>query len=283
MIINKFQKNELKNKEQKQLMTDLLIELKKSFSGNAKRQFQQLYVCLGLQQESIAKLKSRRILQKIKGVRELSEIGCHCPELETAFVDWQNAPQTLLADEVKIAAIRMNSPHMLSFFSQQKSPISEWLQIQLRFQLQTLPSESIPGFSRWLGANEPSAIVFLLQMITLFQQEDALESVLPLLYHTDDEVKAEAINTLEALDAKQYLSNIINLLDANDENLKIKAIHAIGKLGHIFHANLLRPLLRQESPGLKEAAELAIAEILERTPKKSKEPYKHIPHKSEHI
>lgn len=280
LIVNKFKKNELKNREQKQLMIDLLIELKKSFSGDAKRQFQQLYVCLGLQQESIAKLKSKHILQKIKGVRELSEIGCHCPELEKAFVEWQTVPQTLLADEVKLAAVRMSSPHMLSFLPQQQSTISEWLQIQLRYHLEALPPEAIPNFSRWLNVSEPSAIVFILRMMAFFKQNDVLEDIAALLYHLDDEVKAEAVSTLEALEAQQYLSSIFNLLDSNNEWLKIKAIHAIGKLGQVFHANLLKPLLQQQSPGICEAARLATAEIHKGSSSEPKSLYKHTLHNS---
>lgn len=265
LIVNKFKRHELNTRMEKQLMIDLMIELKKSFSGNSKTQFQHLYLCLSLHHESIAKLSSRNTLQKIEGVRELSEIGYDCPELENAFKEWQTSSHSLLADEVKLAAIKSGSAHMLSFLYQQKEPLSEWLQIQLRHHLETLPKEKIPDFHQWLSVKENSSIRFVLQMIAAFNQEEAIKHIIPLLYHAADEVKIEAVRSLEALSAKQQISTFFNLLDTDNELLKITSIHAIGTLGHAFHANLLKPLLRQHSPQIRFAAEQAINRIQSKT------------------
>lgn len=261
LILNKFQHNELNTHTEKQLMIDLMIELKKSFGGNSKKQFQYLYICLGLHHESIAKLSSRNTFHKIKGIRELSEIGYNCPELENAFKEWQISPHVSLADEVKLAAIRSNSPYMLSFIAQQKEPLSEWLQIQLLHHLEALPKEKLPSFLQWLNVQEPSSIKFLLQMIAVFKQEEAIEQLIPLLNHSADEVKIETVKTLENLGARHQISSLFNLLDTDNELLKITSIGAIGTLGHAFHANLLKPLLYQQSPQVILAAEEAINRI----------------------
>lgn len=261
LIVNKFKRHELNSQLEKQLMIELMIELKKNFSGNSKKQFHHLYICLGLHNESIAKLSSRSITQKIKGIRELSEIGYNCPELEIAFKEWQTSPHTLLADEVKIAAIRSGSAHMLSFISQQKEPLSDWLQIQLRYHLKALSPEKVPLFHHWLNVEEPSSIKLILQMISIFKQQEAIELIPPFLHHTNHEVKIEAVKTLEILEARKQTGALFNLLDTDYELLKIIAIQAIGKLGHIFHANLLRPLLVQQSPEVSKAAEGAISMI----------------------
>ncbi|WPP48244.1 HEAT repeat domain-containing protein [Catalinimonas niigatensis] len=261
LIVNKFKRHELNSSLEKQLMIDLMIELKKSFSGNSKKQFQHLYLCLGLHHESIAKLSSRNISEKIKGVRELSEIGYNCAELEIAFKEWQTSPYTLLADEVKIAAIRSGSVHMLSFLTQQKEPLSDWLQIQIRYHLKALPDEKVPAFLHWLNVQEYSSIKLVLEMIAIYKQEDAIEYITPILHHADDAIKIEAVKALESLEARKQTGAIFNLLDTDNEVLKIKAIHAIGELGYAFHANLLRPLLFQHSPEVRKAAEQAIVII----------------------
>lgn len=265
LIVNKFKRHELNSPLEKQLMIDLMIELKKSFSGNSKKQFHHLYLCLGLHHESISKLSSRNISQKIKGIRELSEIGYNCPELEIAFKEWQTSPYTLLADEVKIAAIRSSSVFMLSFLSKQKEPLSDWLQIQLRYHLKALPDDKVPAFLHWLNVQEFSSIKFILEMIAFFKQEDAIEYITPLLHHADDPVKIEAVKALESLEARKQTGALFNLLDTDNELLKIRAIRAIGTLGHAFHANLLRPLLLQKSPEVSKAAEQAIAMIYTRS------------------
>lgn len=264
LILNRFKRHELESSMEKQLMIDLIIELKKSFGGNSKKQFKHLYLCLGLHHASIAKLSSRDSSQKIKGIHELAEIGHHCPELENAFEAWQISSNTLLADEVKLAAIKSYSAHMFSFLPHQKEPLSAWLQIQLQHHLEALPKEKVPSFFKWLNLQEISSTKFVLQMIALFKQEEAIEHITPLLHHAPDEIKIEAIKTLESLGAKHLASTLFNLLDTDYERLKIASIHAIGTLGHTFHANLLKPLLHQQSSQVRLAAEQAINRIYAR-------------------
>ncbi len=257
LIVNKFKQHELKSGTEKQLMIDLMIELKKSFSGNSKKQFQHLYICLGLHHISIAKLTSSNKLEKIKGIRELSEMEYHCEALEHAFKNWQSCPDTLLADEVKLAAIRSGSIHMLYFLYYQKEPLSQWLCLQLQYHLEALPHEKLPRLIYWLNVQETSSIVFVLRMIALFKQV-AAEHVIPLLNHPVDEVCMEAINTLEVLEARQYVDVLFNLLEVEQEDVKIQAIQAIGKLGNSFHANLLKSLLRQQAEQVTFAVKAAI-------------------------
>jgi len=261
MIVRKFKQHELNSAMEKQLMINLMIELKKNFSGNAKKQFEHLYVCLGLHHISVAKLRSSNIQERIKGIRELSEMNYQCEALERALTEWQLSPHEQLADEVKIAAIKCQSSHMLSFLNNQDTPLSDWLQIQLRYHLEALPAEQRPNFSQWLNAPSPSAIVFVLQMIVLFQQKGCVKQISQLLHHSSDTVKSAAIGALEQLEAREEAGALFNVLDTNNTELKIEALHAIGLLGQLFHAKLLNPLLQHPSAKIKRASQRAISRI----------------------
>ncbi len=261
LILKKFQQNELDTPMKRQLMTDLIMELKRSFNGNSARQFESLYIRLELHQDSIAKLSSRNYVRRLRGIRELSDLYPECPQLERLLENCPKNLSPLMADEISIAALRSASPKALISLLQQQGPMSEWLQIQLHHQLTLMPTDQRPDLAEWLQVEEPAALRFAIRMIAEFRQENAREKLIQLLHHTDHEVKKETLLALETLDAREACSTLFHLLDTEDEQLKVATIRAIGKLGSVFHANLLKPLQLQSSPKVAEAARQAVEMI----------------------
>lgn len=264
LLINRFRQEELNTSLKKQVMIDLLIELKRSFSGESARQFTRLYTGLELQNFSIAKLNKRDRISKIQALRELSELNHGCPSLEWAIKKWQLSEDTLLADEARLAAVRAGSPQMLQFLDRLQEPAGEWLQIQLHHLLTIMPEAERPRLSQWLQTDNPYTLSLVLRLIILLKQENDMEKVISLLHHPDDEVKREALNCLLVFEVRSASSTIFHLLDLNNEELQVAAVHAIGKLGNRFHAELLTPLLRRNSVALSEAAHQAISRIEQR-------------------
>ena len=269
MIVNRFKREELNTTTKKQIMIDLLIELKQSFSGESARQFAHLYTGLGLHNHSIKLLSSTNHINRIKGMREMSELDYHCSALEKAIAKWQNSEDQLLANEARLAALRSNSSLKFGFLKDNSQPVDEWLYLQIHRQLTLTPSDKRPLLAQWLKGNNPHAIRFILSMIRDLEQYQSVIEVIPLLYHTDDKVKLAAIHCLEYLSVKEAASPLFNVLDSEDEQLRIAAIVAIGHLGKMYHSKLLRPLLKSDSPLISEAALNAINKIEQRdTPTK---------------
>jgi len=261
MIINRFRHEKLQTRLEKQVMIDLLIDLKKSFSGESAQQFGQLYRGLALHALSTAKLNRRDRLSKIKGLRELSELSPDCEQLSWAIKEWQSSDDTLLADEARLAAVRAGSPQMFDFLRDLNKPAGDWLQIQLHYLLSVMDEASQPDLSKWLQGENPYALQLVLRLITLLHQPTELEKVVPLLHHQDDATKRATLRFLENFEAREACSTIFHLLDAQDEKLQIAAVNTIGKLGNHYHAELLRPLLKRDSYALREATQQAIISI----------------------
>ena len=264
LIIGRFRQEKMKAPLQKQVMIDLLIELKKSFSGESARQFARLYTGLGLEQYSIAKLKRKDAISRIQGLRELSELNHSCPHLEEAISKWQFSEVKHLADEARLAAVRAGSPQMFQFLDKLRRPVDEWLKIQLHHLLNIMPEAERPRLDQWLRDDNPYALLLALELITLTRQEISVEQVIPLLHHQDDAIKEKTLDLLLVFEMKHACSAIFHLLDTDNKRLQIAALHAIGKLGNRYHAELLGPLLQRKSAKISDAAHQAISSIEQR-------------------
>lgn len=264
LIINRFRKEEMDSPLKKQIMTDLLIELKRSFNGASARQFINLYKGLGLQDHGIAKLQKRSGISRVGGIRELSELAPDCPQLVQAIDKWQHSANRYVADEARLAAVRTQASSMFAFLDTIDQPAEAWLQIKLHRLLQNIPEEERPLLAQWLKLENPFALRLMLRLITELRQQESAQEVTSLLNAADDEVKKEALHCLSTLEVHEASSKIFNLLDTENEQLKVAAVQTIGQLGTGYHAHLLRPLLQADSPVVREATLQAISSISHR-------------------
>jgi hypothetical protein len=264
MIINRFRREELNSTLERQMMIDLLVELKRSFKGASAMQFVKLYQSFGLQKQSIAKFRKRNNISRIQGMRELSELAPDSKQLSEAIDRWQHSANQYLADEARLAAVRTRASSMFAFLDTMEKPAEEWLEIKLYRQLQSMSEEERPLLAPWLKSENPFALRLILRLIGALRQQASVQEVMSKLNFQDDEVKKEALHCLSLLEAREACSQIFNLLDTQNEQLKVVAIQTIGQLGTGYHAHLLRPLLQAESQVISETTIQAISSIKHR-------------------
>lgn len=273
LIINRFKQEELNSHLKKQIMTDLLIELKRSFKGTVATQFVQLYQGLGLEKHALAKLQKNDTVSKVQGIRELSELAPESTELHDTTASWQGTPNRYLADEARVAAIKAYAASMFSFLDEMQEPASEWLEVQLYHVLHNMQDDRRLVLAQWLSRENPYGLRLILRLISALKQRESAREVIHMLHHKDDQVKMEALSALRSMALHQACSQIFNLLDTENEQLKVAAVDCIGSMGHDYHARLLRPLLQSDSPTLREAALQAVSTITCRTEQQSQPNY----------
>ncbi|MFP4090581.1 MAG: HEAT repeat domain-containing protein [Cyclobacteriaceae bacterium] len=269
-IIARFRDEELTSPLRKQVMIDLMIELKKSFTGKASWQFIELYYSLGLVNFSKAKLKKRSWQAKASGLRELSEMNCTDAEINALIIRWQKHKNACMAEEARIAAIRMHTFASLSFLDQHREILLPIQQLRLQHYLTSLPKEQLPDFTRWLSSTNESVVLFSLHMIVKLEQTTSYEKITSLFRHPSHQVKMEAIEAVKHLNISTATGKLFDIFDYNDEVLKVAALEAIGKLGSTFHASLLQPLAVHAAPPVRTSAARAIQDIKERCGTESK-------------
>jgi hypothetical protein len=263
-IIARFKDDELTSAIRQQVMTNLLIELKKSFSGRAARQFEELYYALGLVHFSKTKLQKRDWQQKAAGLRELSEMQCTDPEVIQIVSRWQAHEQPLLAEEARIAAIRIKFVSLLELLDRQKEELLPMQALRMQHHFASLPEEEMPDFSRWLQSENESIVLFALKMIEEQQQATAYGEIPKLFAHSSERLVTRAIEAAGRLEVKSAVPALFNLLDHENEQIRIASLRAIGALGTQYHAELLQPIARHAAPCQRTAAASAIHHIRRR-------------------
>lgn len=256
MVANKFRDYGLKSRLSKQALIDLMINLKKSFSGEFERQLDQIYRELALYDVSLKKIRKGTWSKKAQGIRELATMNYQEAWLEIAKL--HHSRNKILAQEAQMASIRLAEGKPLYFLDNYTKPLSPWQQINFYQYLLKTDKSLLPDFQRWLSSDNESVVIFSLKMIRVFKQSEAAPVVVNLLKHSSFQVKLQAIQTLTKLEAGTYVNRLFQMLDIQDTNIRVATIHALGKLGNEYHKKLLKPFLLDDTYQVRLAAAKAL-------------------------
>lgn len=256
MITDKFRNHGLKSQLSKQALIHLMINLKKSFSGQFERQIDLLYRELALYEVSLKKVKKGKWSRQAQGIRELAAMNYQEAWLEIAKL--RHSRNKVLAQEAQMASIKLAEGKPLYFLDNYTKPISLWQQINFYHYLLKINKSSLPDFQRWLSSENESVVIFSLKMIRVFHQVEAAPAVASLLKHSSFQVKLQAIQTLTKLESGAYVNRLFHMLDIQDANIRAATITALGKLGNEYHKKLLKPFLLDDSYTVRLAAAKAL-------------------------
>lgn len=269
LIVEKLKKDSLETDLHKQVLADLIIDLKKNFSGESAKQFIHLYQALNLSNYSLKKLEVRQWDIQAKGIRELTEMDPDHYDTQLAITGLRYAKNRTVAQEAQIACVRLEKSS-LSFLNGLQQPLTEWQQISLHHSLLKTDRKSLPDFTRWLTSSNESVVLFSLKMIADFEQKYAEPQVVQCLQHVLISIREEAIRTLIKLHTKEALPQILYTGQTCSETVFLAAIKATGLTGSIQHVPLLEPLLQHHSINICQEAERAIARLKLPFPRKKK-------------
>ncbi len=198
LIVEKLKKEACKSSLHQQTLADLIINLKRNFSGDAEKQFVQLYHLLHLSQYSLKKLRARRWDVRVKGIRELVEMKQDHLDTQLAITNLITDKNPVVAQEAQMASIVMeNTP--LDFLYHLQQPLTAWHELSLHHLLLKLDPKLVPVFTPWLSSSNESVVLFSLKMIAYFEQQQACGQVVQCLSHPAASVREEASCTLSRL------------------------------------------------------------------------------------
>ncbi len=255
-VAQKFRNHGLKSRLSQQALIELMINLKKSFSGEFEKQIDQIYRELSLYEISLSKVKKGKWSKKAQGMRELAAMNYQEAWLEIAKL--RHSRNQVLAQEAQTASIKLAEGKPLYFLDNYTKPLSLWQQINFYQFLLQVDKSMLPDFQRWLSSDNESVVVFSLKMIATFNQRGAVPSVAELLQHSAFQIKLQAIQTLTKLEAETYVNHLFHMLDIQDTNIRVATIKALGKLGNEYHKKLLIPFLRDDAYPVRLAAAKAL-------------------------
>ncbi len=250
----------LKNAKARQIMIDELIQCKKNFSGAVAEHIVWLYEQLDLKKDSLRKMKDRsRWFVKAKGIQELYLMDQH--DLLTRIYKETNSKNDFVRAEAQIGVIHLTGFDGLRFLEVISYPLTLWQQIKLLEQLRVFGkkkdlSDQIP---KWLQSKNSSVAVFALRLIAEYQQFTVTDHVIECLVHPSDNVRAQAIRTLIALDDERNPMLLAGYFSKEGFDNQKRILDALKKIGTEKQKGLLVKLLDAPDNIIKLKAAAALA------------------------
>ena len=204
---------------------------------------QDIFIQLNFHQDSIHKLKNKRWYIIAKGMRELALMNVkQALPLVSEFINNKNE---ILRMESRIAIMKLSENDPLSFLSRETTPLSGWDTANIYSMLSKMPEKLIPDFSKWLNSPNKDVVLFSIQMIGTFRQQESVEILLTLLKSENEKIRLASINALRLLNASAAENPMIEIYEKEGINVRTEILKTIEVIGSQFSIPFLEKILNQ--------------------------------------
>ncbi|SFR85319.1 hypothetical protein SAMN04488010_3398 [Maribacter stanieri] len=219
----------IKNDFDRQVLTEVLLDLRKDLSGQSQAVLIDLYKDLGLHNDAYNKLGSRKWQVVSSGILELTTM-----EVEEAYgliIKFINHRQSTIRKQAEIAVVNLKEEGIKYFLDNTKYKIAEWQQLKLLDVLRHKPNFNAPQFGLWLTATNTHVVLFSLRLIKYYNQNEAEQSIITLLKHKNRDIQAEAIECIKDFHFVSALTTLKLVYPKASHDIKIAILDAIGEIG----------------------------------------------------
>lgn len=256
-----------------------LIINKKAFSGTVAEKIKHLYEELGFKNDSLKRLQSNFWFVKAKGIQEMAIMDQNDQLIKVYRLT--NSKNQLVRDEAQTAIIQWSGFNGLRFLDVASYDISEWQQIQLLVQLKNFTQQDMPKLERWLSSKNETVVIFALKLSEVYQQFHVKRKVEECLFHKNEKVRIQAVNTLAKTGDDDSADKMIMQYEKDRFTNRLNILNQIHKIGSKQHIPFLLNELNNENDFLKLAAakgigELGEMQLLEERAAIEPEPYEQI-------
>jgi len=227
----------------RQVLIDQMIDVSVNLKGDSEEKLMKLYMELNLDDDSIARARSRKWHKKIKGFRELAFMGIRDGNSE--MYKALNSRNEILRMEAQIALVRLSDENHFDFLSQLKRPFSLWEQITLH-DLIIQHEIPVPDFQKWLSSTNPTVVMFALRMIREFRQTNAEPEIRKALLHRDPRVSRLAVEVSGDLDLRTTLDTMKRMYKFQEYNNCLEIVKSMGKMPEQSMLGFLKLVLDKE-------------------------------------
>lgn len=215
----------VKNTFEREVIQKLILRLHADLSGELATFLEELYRDLDLVQYSLKKMKSNAWYVKIKGIREVTQMNVKGVYDETLRLI--NHENELLRNEAQLTMVKLYHFKGLAFLDKLEFPITEWQQIQLIEEIQSIRNEELPDLTHWLKSDNEHVVIFSLKLVKLFNQIQTQELLIKLIMHPSKLVRQNAIAVIEYFkieESKTVLKEIYSKSDVDTQRFIVKAL-----------------------------------------------------------
>lgn len=236
----------------KQVVIDEIMQLYANLSGEISNKLRELYIDLGLENESVAKTQSHQWHIRAKGFRELAQMNIKTvnDEIEKCL----NSDNDVLRMEAQLAMIRLNYEDPFSFLNKLEKPFTAWEQLHV-YEMITRNQVSLPDFTNWLDSRNESIVIFCIRMIRAFKQAEGYQKLIKFLDHSNAEIRQETVSTFGELRILETLPVLKDRFALENQQTKLMILQAMAKMPEEENIEFLQSILEPSNALRLEAAE----------------------------
>lgn len=251
----------LQKKPNRQFVVASLIGIKKNVTGSAAENITKLYEKLGLEKDSLQKMRSMVWHEKAKGIYELYMMNQR-DQLPEIF-KYTNSDNEYVRMEAQIAITGFSGFDGLVFLDSLSYSLNEWQQLKLLEQLDKLDVVTIVHLPLWLKSGNDYVVHFALKLADIYQQLQVHDDVVACLGSKEEKIRRQAIKTLGRVandETSRILKNSYSDQVVANKREILKQLYIIGTNDDV---PFLLEQLNEEDDILKIEAARAMARISE--------------------
>ncbi len=219
----------LKDTFNRQVLSEILLDLRKDVSGDAQQALFRLYQDLGLHKDAFIKLKGWRWQIISKGILDLTRM--EVAESYGFITKFINDKRSTIRKQAEIATVTLRHEGINYFLDTTKYKISEWQQLKLLDVIRNKEDFQPPRFKAWLTSSNKYVVLFALRLIKHFNQNDANVSLIELVKHKNSQIKEEAVGCIKEFNVTESLDTLKLVFWNCSIDVKIAILDAIAQIG----------------------------------------------------
>ena len=227
----------------RQLLIDQMIDLSINLKGEIKETIEELYLNLGLKEDSIKKAYSKKWHKNVKGIRELAYMNIR--EAKEKIEASLNSPNEIVRMEAQIAMVRLSDDNPYQFLKFMKKPLAVWEQITLH-ELLIQHNLKVPAFKQWFESENLSVVIFALEMASWFKQKSVGRAVIRLFEHENENIRNTAFRVCGEIELKSSLPAMKKVYGNESDRNKLEILNAFAKIPDEKHLGFLKSVLDME-------------------------------------
>lgn len=219
----------LKEPFNRTVLAEILLDLQKDVSGDARNRLFKIYQDLDLHLDAFEKLKSWRWEVISKGILELTQM-----QVNTAYgfiKKFINHKKGVIRKQAQIATVSLKHEGISYFLDTAKFQISEWQQLKLLEVLRNIEDFDPPRFKAWLTSRNKDVVLFALRLIKYYNQNDANAALVELVKHKNDQVRSEAIQCIKEFNVYEAIDVMKAIFRKSKVDTKIQILDTMAYLG----------------------------------------------------
>jgi hypothetical protein len=227
LTLSKLKEYPLSNSETRNIIVNLLIRFKQTFSGEFSDRIQKLYEELGLKERAITAISKGAKMEKLYALNELYQMDIAVDN--SLVLPLLKHQDKLVRKYARCFLVKKENSASFDFLNEVTDTLLPWEQYELHGVLAKKNYLDVPLFAQWISEDfHPSVILFSIRMAFQFKQDDAIPVIISILGNPNKQVRKEAINALGKFKAHLAEPALIKMYENEEADVKIEILKALG-------------------------------------------------------